>query len=80
MQTLKKAIPTTAGRTAILNVILNPNRLPEWSLFIKAVRPKKAGYVAQTLNGLVEREDRALHTGATVPLSDFREAHKTFMP
>lgn len=54
MHTLKKAIPTTAGREAILGVILNPMRLPEWSLLIKAVQHKKDGYVAQTLNGLIE--------------------------
>lgn len=51
MQTLKDAIPTTARRDSVLDVILNPLRLPEWSLFIKSVQDKAGSYVAQTRNG-----------------------------
>jgi len=67
MQTLKEAIPTTASRDSVLDVILNPLRLSEWSLFIKSVQAKAGSYVVQTRNGPLEfnwcadrKNDRAI--------------------
>jgi hypothetical protein len=54
MQMLKQAIPMTASHDSVLDVILNPLRLPEWSLFIKSVTPIPGGYTAETLSGPLE--------------------------
>ena len=54
METLQQLIPTTASREAILVIILDPLRLPEWSLFIKSIEAKAGSYVAQTPNGPLE--------------------------
>lgn len=54
IKTLKKVLPTTASRDSLLAVMLNPLRLPEWSLFIKSVQAQPGSYVAQTLSGPLE--------------------------